>query len=215
MIHLLLKVLPLDLATLLSPGIFAVALVVLGSKHHPRAHTFALFIGSLLVGVIATFCGFVLGLKSPDTNPSHLTSIVDIVLGVIFLVFALATLLSKPSKNRFQEAGDSGYKILKWIAIGFAITATNLDAVFLSFAAAKEVNGAPIQYIEKLITLIVNLFFFTLPITLPLVVSLIIPRTATIVLGHVNRFIAKYAKYLLFVLFLIFGIYLLIRGLGN
>src|SRR4030066_421520 len=113
MISLLIKIIPLDLAATLSPGILALVIILLGSKNHPKAKTISLFFGIL-------------------------------------------------------------------------IAATNFDALFLCFAAAREVGEAGINDFSKIILVIVNLIFYTLPLTLPLFIYLIMPDLAQRMLTKFN-----------------------------
>jgi len=86
--------------------------------------------------------------------------------------------------------------------------------VFLSFAAAKEVGDAVINYFDKIMLLAVNVLFFVLPIVLPLALYLIFPKFAGRILEKINRVVLKYNRYILFLMFVIFGIYFLSKGLG-
>lgn len=213
MIGLLAKIIPLDLASMLSPGIFAMALFLLGSKYHPKIRTLALFLGSLLVGIGITIFGFALGFAAP-TGIAHnnITGTIDVFLGILFIVFGIGALKMKERKIKPQHKQD--HQIIKWLIIGFAATTTNFDALFLNFTAAKEVSGSlTTPEFGKLILAAVNLFFFTLPITLPLIIYLIFPRMAGRTLPKLNEYVTRYSKYIMFVLFIIFGIYLTYRGI--
>lgn len=214
MLSLLIKVIPLDLASTLSPGIFALAVVILGGKWHSKARTSALFLGVLIVGIAVTVLGFSLGKNVAGNIGGTLSSaIVDLILGAVFIVFGIKSLFSKEREIK-QPQTDPGYQIFKWLIIGIIISATNLDAVFLNFAAAKEVGGSiGIREITKVILLAVNVFFFTLPVTLPLFFYFIAPKTAKNILENINHFVLKYNKTIMFILFMIFGVLLTYRGL--
>lgn len=117
-------------------------------------------------------------------------------------------------ERKTQSEGNQKPQLIKWFVIGLVISLTNFDAVFLLFAASKEVGGSGISQISKLILLFVNILFFTLPSFLPLLFYLIAPNFAGRILTKVNQFVLKYSKYLIFILFVIFGIYFLYRGLN-
>jgi len=211
MIGLLLKIIPLDLASTLSPGILALVIFLLGSKRNPKAKTFALFLGIFIIGIIITIVGFTLG-KAATIHPhaTELTSIIDLVLGIIFMILALNLIITKDKKRDIKE--EKGPHLAKWFFVGVIITITNLDALFLNFAAGKEVGQSNINDLIKIIFLIINLLFFTLPVTLPGFFYLIVPNAASKILTNLNGLILKYSRFILAVLFIIFGIYLIING---
>ena len=215
MIGLLAKIIPLDLASTLSPGIFALAIVLLGSQNHPQKRILSLLTGSLVAGIAITILGVFLGLAAPSgMGQSNTSAIIDIVLGILLLGLGFQALFGKERAPKPQSA--QAHQMIKWLLIGFAISITNLDAAFLNFTAAKEVGGAQnIDDAIKIILLAVNLIFFTLPITLPLIIYLIFPKWADRVLSAINRPVVKYSKYIMFVLLVAFGIYLTYRGIAH
>jgi len=213
MFPLLLKIIPLDLAATLSPGILALALVLLGSQFRPRLRTFALFLGTLLTAIILALLGLSLGQAAPsEIHPTLVSAIIDLLLGAFFVFFGIRTLLSK--ERQTQSGENQKPQLIKWFIIGLIISITNFDAVFLLFTASKEVGGSGVSQIDKFILLLVNILFFTLPSLLPLVFYLITPSFAAKILTKVNQFVLKYSKYLIFIVFVIFGIYFLYRGLN-
>jgi len=213
MISLLAKVVPLDLAATLSPGILALAVILLGGKHYPRVRTAALFFGTLLVAVGIALAGYSLGEAAPTGIKQNLTSaIIDLVFGIIFVAFGIKQLYAKERKiSSLQERPKSQF--FKWLAVGVLVSVTNFDALFLSLAAAKEVGGADVSSASKFIILVVNILFLTSPVLLPLVMYLIFPEFAGRVLTKINHYVLKYSKYILFILFLIFGLLLVTRGI--
>jgi len=212
MFSALIKIIPLDLAATLSPGILALALLVLGDKNHARTHILSLFSGSLLVGIGVTLLGFVLGNSfNANLHPTVASAIIDLVLGIFFVIYGLRILFSRGKKVSLKE--DTRLKVLKWVGIGIATTATNFDALFLIFTASKEVGDAEVNKLAKFVLLVINLFFFTLPITLPLFLKPVFPQKAKLILEKINEFALRYSRYIVFLMFLIFGIFLLYRGL--
>ena len=209
---LFLKIIPLDFAATLSPGILALAIVLLGSKNYPKIKTIALFVGILAVGIIIAILGFTLG-KAATLNqrPTQLSSVIDLVIGIIFLVFALKILFTKEKRRKIKE--DEGMHFAKWLFVGVIIAATNLDALFLSFTAGKLVGESNVNDLIKLIWLIINIFFFTLPVTLPIFFYLITPKLASRLLSKLNRIVLKYNRFILAAIFIIFGVLLSYKGI--
>ena len=214
MLGLLAKVIPLDLASTLSPGIFALAVILLGGKWYGKTRTLALFVGIALVGVGITILGFTLGKNvTGDMHKALSSSIIDMILGAVFIYFGIKSMFGKEREYK-PPTSDPGLQFIKWLLVGFAIAVTNLDALFLNFAAAKEVGEAHgVNDLAKIVLIMVNLFFFTLPVTLPLFYYLISPKTAKIVLEKINHLVLKYSKVIIFVLFVVFGAFMFYRGL--
>lgn len=213
MTQLLVKVIPLDLAMiLLSPGILALALLVLGSQFRPKLRTFSLFLGTLVTAIILAFLGLSLGQAAPsEIHPTLFSAVLDLILGAFFIFFGIRTLFKKERQTKSEE--NQKPQLAKWFIIGLIISITNFDAVFLLLAASKEVGGSGVSKLNEIILLLVNILFFTFPSLLPLVFYFVAPNFAGRVLTKVNQFVLKYSKYLIFVLFVIFGIYFIFRGL--
>ena len=197
----------------MSPGIFAVALLLLGSKENKLSRVLAFLFGTLVIGIGIALLGYNLGDSFQHNGQQNLaSSIIDLALGVLFLLYGIKIFFSKERKIKLF-GGEEKHQILKWIIIGLAVSATNFDALFLSFTAAKEVGAAKISDFQDLILIIVNILFFILPITLPLIVYFLFPHFAGNFLEKVNQFVFKYSRYIIFALFIIFGIYLFYHGL--
>jgi len=214
MFELLVKIIPLDCASTLSPGIFALTVLILSSKQNLKVKLTSFFIGTLAIGVLMTLLGFSLGQAVPsEVQHKTFSNTVDLLLALVFFIFAFKILFTK-DKSIQASKKIHGHLAIRWFLIGLIISATNFDAVFLNFAAAKEVGAAQIDIIVKIVLLVCNLLFFTLPITLPIVISYIFPQYAARVLETINRFVIKYSRYIIFVLFIVFAIVFLLQGLN-
>lgn len=213
MISLLIKIIPLDLAAALSLGILALTIILLSSRNKPKGKTFSLLLGTLVIAIAIAVAGFFLGqAATPKVGPTLASAIVDSILGIVFILWGLRILSSKERKIKHQEG--EGSEFFKWFTVGFIVSATNFDAVLLSFAAAKEVGNSAMGVLAMVILLVINIFFFVLPTSLPMVIDLFFPKFAGRVLEKINRVVLKYSRYILFAMFLIFGIYFLSKGLS-
>lgn len=214
MIELLCKVIPLDFASTLSPGILALSVILLTDKKFGKIHLFYLFLGILMLAIIVNIVGFSIGKIGPSGPEQNLTSAsVDIILGIIFIAFGIKVLVSK-ERAFHSNTAKQGQHIFKWITIGFLISALNFDALFFSLAAAKEVGDSQIESVAKIVLMLLNVFFVTLPATFPLVLYVIFPVVAHRILEKVNKYVLKYSRFILFIIFIIFGLVLLKEGLS-
>lgn len=212
MLQLLLKIIPLDLASTLSPGILALSLILLGSKTHPRIRTFSLLVGTMLVAIAIAILGFTISKAAPTAEkPTLISALIDLALGLIFIYFGIKQIFNQ--ERKIKEHDDAGgYQIFRWLIIGIIISATNFDAVLLNLAAAKEVGSSAIKEINKIILLAINILFFIAPTSIPFILYLIFPRFAAKFLGKLDKIVLKYSRYILFLMFMIFSIYFLYRG---
>jgi len=212
MTTILIKIIPLDLAATLSPGILALTLILLGSKTHPKIRTFSLLFGTLLVAIAIAILGMTISKAAPTAKPTLISATIDLTLGLIFIYFGIKQIFSQ--ERKIKERDDAGgYQIIRWLIIGLVISATNFDAVLLSLAAAKEVGDAAVNDFNKIILLAVNILFFIAPTSLPFILYLIFPRFAAKFLGKLNKIVLKYSRYILFLMFAVFGVYFVYRGI--
>jgi threonine/homoserine/homoserine lactone efflux protein len=215
MTDLLVKIIPLDLASTLSPGILALAVYLLSNKDYRIARTVSFWAGSLLVAIILAVIGLKLGSTIQDPNNKRIIdNIVDLILSAIFFYFGIKSLLVK-DKNRKENNVDKHHSrdLWKWFLIGLVISITNFDAVIFNLTAAKEIGQSVVGDTSKFLLLIMGMVFFTLPIILPLVLYLIMPKLAQKVLDPLNTFLTKYGQYIVAIIFIAFAVYLLIKGL--
>ncbi len=214
MLEILSSIIPLDIASIISPGIFALAIFLLSNKVHPREKLISFFSGSLLAGIIVTLIGFSLGQNIlMDKRKAGTSAITDLIIGAICIFFTLKSLKARDKKIKLHN-NPQGKKLLRWFIIGFLASITNLDAVFLNMTAAKEVGVAEqISLMLKSFLLCFNLFFFTLPITLPVILYLLFPTAAKKSLSKINFYLIKYGRYIVAIIFFIMGIVFLRRGI--
>ena len=213
MTPLLFKIIPLDLAATLSPGILALSIVLLGSKYNAKLKVFALLVGVLITGLLITALGFFLGVHVPSgIKPTLVSAIVDLLLAAFFFYFGFRTICTNEKHPRISGEDESPHTI-KWLIVGFLVSLTNLDAVFLTLTATKEVSGSSIEIIHKIVFSVLNLLFFILPVLVPVVLFLIFPHFAKRFLGKIDDVLMRYSKYIVFILFIVFAIYFSVRGL--
>jgi len=212
MFSLLAKVIPLDIASALSPVIFALALLLLGSKKSPKLRAFSLFLGIVVVGIIIAIVGYFLGQNVPDGSKQTLVSaVVDLAFGAILIFFGIKQIVTHERKLKKTENESS--QLTKWFFVGLLGSATNFDAVFLILTAAKETGSAGVGEMLKIVLLLISVLFFAAPAGLPLLFYIIMPEVAVKFLTLANAFVFKYSKYFLFAMFMVFGLILLYRGL--
>lgn len=215
MLDLLAKIIPLDLAIIVgSPAMLAIALLLVAEKYKPKTKAFTFMLGLLTIGIGITLLGVSLGQVAPTDQKETMTSaIVDLALGLVFVIFGIKVILSKERKAK-KLTDQKGLALWKIFLGGLVLTLTNTDAELFLFMSAKETVSDPdINGLFKTIFLIINLSFFILPVSLPLAFYLFFPKLAEKPLAKLNYYVKKYSRYIVFIMFLIFGIFLLYRGI--
>lgn len=217
MSELLIKIIPLDLASTLSPIILALTIALLAKKEFGLKRALALGIGSLAVAIIIAILGVNIGINIQDVHNNRvIDNVIDFILALVFLFFGFYGLFHQENTSSEKKLkGNQTGNFLKWLAIGFLISVTNFDAVILNFSAAKEIGQAQIYEIQKILLLIMGMIFFIAPILLPLAIYLIMPKLAQKILTPLNNFLTKYGRYITAVIFFAFAIYLFYQALKN
>ena len=116
MFKTLLTVLPLDLAATLSPGILTLTLFLLGSKKNGILRILALLGGAIFTATIIAVAGFFLGSLNPSqAKPGIISELVDIVLGIILILFGIKVFFGK--ENRIKLNNDENKPIKSKLGI--------------------------------------------------------------------------------------------------
>ncbi|MDO8570983.1 MAG: GAP family protein [Candidatus Daviesbacteria bacterium] len=209
MFELFVKVLSLGIASLFSPLMLAMTIILMGSKFHPIKKTICYILGLLIVSIGVIIVGLsVSQITEATKGPDPVQGIIDGVLGILLLAFAIKTLISK-DKEHTKRVESSEVHILKLMALGIAVNLSNLDGLTLSFISSKTVGEAAVGASITAILLLINIFFVTLPGTMPLLLYYISPKKSTVILHKIHDFSVKYGPYVIAFVFGLFGIILL------
>ncbi len=207
--QLFIKVLPLALASAVSPASLAVSLVILGSKSHPRWKAFAYLLGGAAVAAALTAAGLILAGSESASAGKHPHAAIDATLGCVLVILGIAALAMKPSENGSPLARLDAQPERRQIAtcglMGLLAMGLNVSSQVPFLAAVREVGRAAVSFEVKTIALCVAWALLLLPMFLPLVFYLIAPRAAARILTPVSIAATKYGRYLVAAICLILG----------
>ena len=212
MADVFLAILPLALASMLSPGILAVSITLLARKNKTAAT--ALLLGGIIVALLLAAAGILVA-QGDDKAAAALgfqPRAIDLLLGLFFLVFGVKVVLEKPKPEQVAAGAKKSQGFSKWLAISFLGNITNFDAVLLNLAAVREIFNSTAALASKLILLGFCDICFVAPALLPLVFYIAEPQKAERLLSPVGKWMQKYGRYLVGAIFIIFGAYLEIKG---
>ncbi len=207
--QLFLKVLPLALASAVSPGSLAIALVILGRPGHPRLSAFAYLLGATVVTIVFTILGLLLASGSVSAAGPHTHAQIDAVLGSLLLVLGVAALAMKPSKDHAAFSGLSAQSEPRQLATfaftGLLVMGLNVSSLVPFLAAVRTVGKAAVSDEVKILALSIAWLLLLLPMILPLVVYLVAPRAAAKILAPISAVATKYGRFLVAAICLILG----------
>jgi hypothetical protein len=207
--QLFIKVLPLALASAVSPASLAVSLVILGGKNQPRLKAFAYLLGGAVVAVAITILGLVLADGATHVAGPHAHSIIDAVLGSLLLVLGIVALAIKPGKNGKALSGVDSQSETRQLAtcglMGLLAMGLNVSSLVPFLAAVRDVGKAVVSFEVKGVALGVCWTLLLLPMILPLVIYLVAPKAAARILTPISIVATKYGRYLVAAICLILG----------
>ena len=207
--ELFIKVLPLALASAVSPASLAVSLVLLGGKSHPRLKALAYLLGEALVALGITILGLLLAGQTTQSVGRHAHSVIDAVLGSLLLVLGIVALAIKPGKNGKAFSGLDSESETRQLAtcgfMGLLAMGLNVSSLVPFLAAVREVGRAAVSFEVKGVALGVAWTLLLLPMILPLLIYLIAPKAAARILTPISIAATKYGRYLVAAICLILG----------
>lgn len=216
MAHILVSIIPLDIGAILaSPMIFALSILLLSQKYYPKVKLAAFFLPAFIVSALVTFLGYNLGqtiVRAPKGMSLHSTT--DIIIALVFFFLALCSWIIKEKKIKVDKDAK-GKKFFKWFTIGTLMNVSNWNALFLIMTAGKEIGGLEdASQLTQWLLLSVNVFFYTLPLTFPFMLTTFFPVFAKSILSALGLFLKTYSKIIVAGMFFLLGLIFLNRGIG-
>lgn len=210
MFELFISILPLAIASAASPVILGVSIALLSRKDFKSAAAF--LAGGIVVAAILAAAGASIAAGDDKVEQSlGYPGIVNMAIGLLFLIFGVKVLLEKPSEK--ERVPGEGKKMgpAKWFAISFIGNITNFDAVLLNLAAVREIFNSGIAMLPKLLLTAFCDFFFILPALLPIAIFVLAPAASQRVLVPIGGAMSRYGKYIVAAIFIVFGAYLILK----
>lgn len=212
-LELFAKILPLAIASAMSPVILGVAVMLLSAKGGNARNAYAFLLGGAVVAAALAIAGYAAGSGVlASMGVAHVPATLDIALGIMCVGFAAKGILGKGGGGKRIGGAEGG--AFKWFAIGLIANATNADAIVLNFTAVREIFREASGLAGQALLLGIADFFFLSPALVPLLAYMAAPKRARRALEPAGAWMERYGRYLVASIFLIFGIYLLRKGLG-
>jgi hypothetical protein len=211
--ELLAVVIPLAIASMISPLAIITVMTVLSSAEH-RLKKGAIFVATYCV-VFALICLVFVAIGSLTTTggkPSLATVAIDFILGLLLLYASARSLLKKEGSKTF-DATAMGTRAL--VSMGIAFGFGNIFSSLPALAASKDIGVVVLSLHDKAIA-----FFLVIAITLcwlwgPLAVFAATPRNFDRIFNPITRFLKKHGSQIIAVVFFLVGISLVARGVTS
>jgi hypothetical protein len=209
-------VLPLALASAVSPASLAVSLAILGGRNHPRLKAFAYLLGGALVASAVVVLGLLLSGNLGATPDARVHDKIDVGLGSLLLVLGVAALAIKPSKNGSGISSLDSQSAARQVAtcglMGLLAMGLNVSSLVPFFAAVRDVGRAAVSIEVKGAALTVATALILAPMILPLAIYLIAPNAAGRILRPISTAATKYGRFLVAAICLAVGAYFVWKG---
>ena len=206
-------VIPLAIASMISPLAIITVMTVLSSAEH-RLKKGTIFV-AMYCAAFSLICLVFVAIGSLTTTggkPSVATVTIDFILGFLLLYASARSLLKKGESKTFDATamGTRGF-VSMGIAFGFGNIFSSLPAL----AASKDIGVVVLSVHDKAIA-----FFLVMAITLcwlwgPLVVFAVTPRNFDRIFDPIIRFLKKHGSQIIAAVFFLVGIFLVARGVTS
>lgn len=212
MLHVLAFVVPFGLAGAVSPVMLIEQTVILAGPAGKRASTrYAAGAALTLLLFVSVLVLFGRAISLPQEP--HLDATLDIVIGALLVVFALAIRWRRPREHKVHRAARREMGPGEALGFGVFSMATNFTTLALVVPAAKEIASSDLELGGRAVVIAVLVMLASMPAWLPVALTAVAPGAAERGLLAIGDLIERRGR-LLTVLFLAgLGLLLVVRGI--
>jgi hypothetical protein len=219
---LLIQILPLAFGAAVSPTALMGIIILLSVSKKPKLQSFGYYIGSLILIIIVTFIGILLGtgITTGYNKPHLLLDWIDVILGILLLFLGTRRIIQnqKSPTNRIQSSYELKSNLnlfFKGISYGFALFLINFSTTIIVIEAGKEIAVSPVGLIGKLLIIIILIIITLLVCEVPLLMYVLYPEKAKKILLKVNKWMQRNGHILMGIVIFLIGAYLILVGLAR
>jgi Sap, sulfolipid-1-addressing protein len=217
---LLSQIIPLALGAAVSPTALMGIILLLSISKRPKLQGFGYYFGSIILILIVVILGILLsaGVTSLSPTPNPTLAGIDVLLGIILLLFGIKRIFNSQSapKKRFQGIGKESSNLILFIeglSFGFGMFLINFSTTIIILEAGKEIGVSLVDPIGKSIIVIILIFITLIVCEVPLAIYFLFPEKANNILSKVNKWMQRNGHYLMGVVIVVIGLYLVWVGL--
>ena len=216
--NIILQFLPLAAAAV--APIMVVAVIILLSLDKGLLKGLAFIFGRILCYTTWTLLFiFVLGIIAEEaSDPSKISLIFKTTLGSILIFLAIKNILKKKTADKktpkwMVKLNKS--KPLALLGIGFVLSIIQVRYVALLLAGLTIIAGVHLPTGQLIITIIILIFTIIWIQVLPIIIYLIMGKSAKKILENFKNWLTKHQNIINFIVLIIFGLILLEQGLSG
>lgn len=212
MLHLLLVLVPLGLASSVSPVMLTEQTVLLaGPQGRRTARLYAAGTATVLVALVGGIV--VLGQSLSLPKAPHIGASLDLLLGTALLALAAALRHWRPVDRSTPERARRQMRPPAAYAFGVFSMATNITTLALVVPAAKEIGSSAVAAWEGVVAAALLVTVACVPAWGPVALVSVAPDTAGSVLDRVESLIHRHGRLLVVLLIAAAAAFLLVRGI--
>lgn len=213
-------VLPLAAGAAISPTILTLSVLILSGPHGKARQ--AIFT-AVNVGIMILLA--ILGTKLLTHVAAHkgggshaATEGIYVTLGIVMILLAIKERFRPSSESDDETPKEStakGVSPAKYASLGVVMTVTNFTTLALFIPALREIAVSKVPDGDKLLAGAILVTMATLTAWLPLLGTVLLPKSAAKVLSAVHDFTTNYKHQIVETVLLVFGVYMLFKGLNS
>jgi hypothetical protein len=210
-LRVLALVVPFGLAGAISPVMLIEQTVILAGPDGKRASTrYAEGAAVTLLLFVSVLVVFGRAISLPQEP--HLDATLDIVIGAVLMVFALAIRWHRPRQPN-TDRGRRGMRPGEALGFGVFSMATNFTTLALSVPAAKEIASSDVDLVGRAVLIAVLVVLASTPAWLPIILRAVAPGAAVRGLVALSDVIEHRGRLLTVLVVGGLGLFLVVRGI--
>jgi len=211
-LHLLLVLVPLALASSVSPVMLTEQTVLLAGPQGRRSgQLYAVGTATVLLVLVGGIVVLGQSLSLPATP--HLNASLDLVVGALLLVLAMALRVWHPRNHSTERRARERMSPPAAYAFGVFSMATNVTTLALVVPAAKEIAASELAAWEGVVAAALLVAAACVPAWGPVALVAGAPDTADVLLGRVATLIQRHGRLMVVLLVAAAGTFLVVRGI--
>jgi cytochrome c biogenesis protein CcdA len=209
-----LKVLPLAIGATISPTGLLFVMMILSGKDNPKKKALTFIIGStiflVLLGLLIFFT--YKPIVGKTAHPDDVSYILNIILGLIIILIVIKSVFFK--KKDKPKDDDAKHK-KPYIVLGFLYMLINISTLIPFIAAIKIIAANKLHPMDDFWVVAAVIIITMLMVSFPVIITYLMPKESTKILGPVNKFMSKHGAQIANVYFLLMAIYLIYAGVAK
>jgi cytochrome c biogenesis protein CcdA len=211
----------IDSASITPLGLMPLATILAGKRPFGTAFAFlvGLYVSYLIMcllflfGLSAFLMRFNAWLSHRWDNPEPIDFGLQILLGLVMLIFGLRITEKRKSKSSGREL-QSGVSPASAFGFGFLMNVVGFPGALPYFAAADQIAQADPPTSDAVLAVVYYVTIFVLPLTAIVLLRALLGQPMDAIMQAIQRFFDSWGKRLIMVLLVLLGVILVVDGVA-